>query len=620
MSSLDWIVKMDRFNNYLQKTCLVAGFLCLVLSCENRADYSEINVVDPIGQLESTYLKDLDACLAIIEQMKGEEDLDTLQTFYHQARAKFKEMEPVLSFHDINNYASLNAPNILKVEEEDQTDIKIREAKSFQSLEEEIYADQPDLERIHSAAEFIASRLELIKITTDLSHYKPYHILWLVRKQLVRTATTGVTGFDSPVLENSLEDAVLAFAKAEYYLFLYEDKFQHPALKDSWRRAFTAAVNDLKSTDFDSFDRYEFIQQHIDPMLAIWNETAADWEIQFPLELAMSNEATHLFGKESLSPDYFADHQVGQLKKEQVNLGRMLFNDTSLSADGSMSCASCHVADLAFSDGKKTPKGLDRNSPGLTYAAYQRGFFYDKRSGSLEGQIISVIENEKEFHSDLRQFVGSIANEQKYVQAFANSYKSKIDERSVRRAIADYVRSLTDWDSRFDLSIRGEIDDLTQAEINGFNLFMGKAKCATCHFAPVFNGTVPPDYLDTEIEHLGVPEKADWENAIIDSDPGRYTVFKTSSRKHFFKTPSIRNIALTAPYMHNGVYQTLEEVVKFYNLGGGYGIGITDQEFQTLPPDPLDLTEKEQSDLISFMKSLTDARYNSHTSINPKAL
>jgi cytochrome c peroxidase len=115
--------------------------------------------------------------------------------------------------------------------------------------------------------------------------------------------------------------------------------------------------------------------------------------------------------------------------------------------------------------------------------------------------------------------------------------------------------------------------------------------------------------METEMEHIGVPQIATTENATIDPDLGRFELFKTDNRKHFFKTPSIRNIALTAPYMHNGAYKTLEEVIEFYNLGGGYGIGITDQEFQTLPPDSLHLTTPEKTDLINFMKTLTDEAF-----------
>jgi cytochrome c peroxidase len=115
--------------------------------------------------------------------------------------------------------------------------------------------------------------------------------------------------------------------------------------------------------------------------------------------------------------------------------------------------------------------------------------------------------------------------------------------------------------------------------------------------------------METEMEHIGVPLIATTKNAIIDPDLGRFELFKTANRKHFFKTPSIRNIALTAPYMHNGAYKTLEEVIEFYNLGGGSGIGITDQEFQTLPADSLNLSTQEKTDLINFMKTLTDEEF-----------
>ena len=135
---------------------------------------------------------------------------------------------------------------------------------------------------------------------------------------------------------------------------------------------------------------------------------------------------------------------------------------------------------------------------------------------------------------------------------------------------------------------------------------MGKAKCATCHFAPVFNGTVPPAFEESELEVIGVPETIAWENAIIDSDLGRYDIFESPKKKFAFKTPTVRNTSKTGPYMHNGVYNSLEDVLKFYNLGGGNGIGIT-LENQTLPTDTLDLSEIEIQQLITFLNTLEDS-------------
>jgi cytochrome c peroxidase len=150
---------------------------------------------------------------------------------------------------------------------------------------------------------------------------------------------------------------------------------------------------------------------------------------------------------------------------------------------------------------------------------------------------------------------------------------------------------------------------LSEPARRGFNLFMGKAACGTCHFAPVFNGTVPPDYEDSESEVLGVPAAPVWKDAAIDPDMGRIANRRAAEHAPFnqyaFKTPTLRNIALTAPYMHNGVYQTLEEVMQFYNVGGGAGIGIVLPN-QTLPPDPLGLSKREIRDIIVFMEALTD--------------
>jgi cytochrome c peroxidase len=192
-----------------------------------------------------------------------------------------------------------------------------------------------------------------------------------------------------------------------------------------------------------------------------------------------------------------------------------------------------------------------------------------------------------------------------YKKKLTSLYKENKIGLNIRHAIASYIRTLNTFNSKFDKNIRGEENTLTEQEKRGFNLFAGKALCATCHFAPIFNGTVPPNFNDTELEFIGVPATTDTINAKISSDLGRYNLFKTAERKHFFKTPTIRNISKTAPYMHNGVYATLEEVLDFYNKGGGVGLGI-DPKYQTLPFDNLNLSKEEITAIIDFMKTLTD--------------
>src|SRR5690606_30564952 len=133
----------------------------------------------------------------------------------------------------------------------------------------------------------------------------------------------------------------------------------------------------------------------------------------------------------------------------------------------------------------------------------------------------------------------------------------------VANALASYVRSLAKPNSRFDQYMRGDDGALTDEEVDGFNLFMGKAKCATCHFVPLFNGITPPKYTESEAEVIGVPKSL--TDSIVDPDNGWYDVIGTDSYRHAFKTPTVRNVDRTAPYMHNGVYETLEDVMEFYN-------------------------------------------------------
>ncbi len=134
---------------------------------------------------------------------------------------------------------------------------------------------------------------------------------------------------------------------------------------------------------------------------------------------------------------------------------------------------------------------------------------------------------------------------------------------------------------------------------------MGKAKCGSCHFAPLFNGTQSPLFSKSEAEVLGVPAQADTANAVLDEDPGRFILNPYPQYRYAFKTTTLRNVAKTAPYMHNGVYKSLEEVMDFYNRGGGAGIGI-ELDNQTLSPEPLNLSKKEIREIIAFLKTLND--------------
>jgi cytochrome c peroxidase len=220
---------------------------------------------------------------------------------------------------------------------------------------------------------------------------------------------------------------------------------------------------------------------------------------------------------------------------------------------------------------------LPRNTPGLLYACYQYSQFWDGKAKSLEEQITTVMHSKQEMDvvddSVLHRLPGM-----------------KMD--TIVNALAAYIRTLAPFNSPFDQYMNGDHTALNAQQKKGYNLFMGKAQCGTCHFAPVFNGLTPPLYNRTEFEILGTP----------DDDEGRFSFYKIDFYKGAFKTPTVRNAAATAPYMHHGAYGTMEEVIDFYNKGG------LRRPNQTLSATPLNLDEVEKKAIIAFMEGLNDVK------------
>jgi cytochrome c peroxidase len=283
------------------------------------------------------------------------------------------------------------------------------------------------------------------------------------------------------------------------------------------------------------------------------------------------------------------------------------------------------MPDKAFTDGLPVSRSflkesmLERNAPGLLNAVLQKKLFHDGRSFSFENQASEVLNNPDEMHADFSKVAIKLNQSTQYKDLFRSAFHdtpdSVITGRSILMAIAEYERSLIALNSRFDRTIRGHANLMSDDEKTGFNLFVGKADCASCHFIPLFNGTVPPEYVESEMEVLGVPGNADLDHPVKDKDPGRAAIIPMPMYNGSFKTPTLRNVELSGPYMHNGIFQTLEEVIEFYDRGGGLGIGL-DVPNQTLIPDSLRLTDKEKTQLVKFLKSLTDTVNTTFSTIN----
>jgi cytochrome c peroxidase len=442
----------------------------------------------------------------------------------------------------------------------------------------------------------------------------PRHMREMVQHELIRIGVLGVTGFDAPVSFRSIVEAVNALEGIRSLLnaYSYGDR-SLPANRAYEARMDSAIAFLQRHRDFEEFDRLTFLRDRLGPLSEELRSipeppSAEDSVFSRPFNGTMSD----LLKGKGFDPDAYAAFAESKSTPSKVELGRILFSDKSLSRASTMSCATCHRPELSFTDGlpkadiKVHGGAVRRNTPTLYYSALQPVQFHDMRSLALEDQIADVMMNDREFSLPPAEAAAKILRDQGKREAVEKAFGSdSLDGYRIRNAIAAYVRTLNPFNSRFDAYMKGEGGSLTEEEKKGFNLFAGKAKCATCHFIPIFNGTVPPFYGKAESEVIGVPARPVWSRATIDPDSGRYVLNRLDPLLYSFKTPGIRNIENTAPYMHNGIYKTMEEVVRFYQVGGGVGIGI-DLPWQTLPFDSLTLTPSDSRALVAFMRSLTD--------------
>jgi cytochrome c peroxidase len=302
---------------------------------------------------------------------------------------------------------------------------------------------------------------------------------------------------------------------------------------------------------------------------------------------------------------------------QRIELGRLLFFDPILSGNQRVSCGSCHHPDAAMGDGLPVgaalgdPAGgeLPRSSPTIFNARFQHSQFWDGRAGSLEDLAAQPIANQRELASSVPQVLTRLQGVPEYVQRFSDAYGA-LDEHALRRAIAAFVREVTANDAPVDRYLAGDEAALSARARAGFGLFFGKARCSRCHYLPLFAGTEGPSFSTTEFRVTGVPERGSAPLRMT-TDRGRAAVEGQSDPvfEHAFKAPTLRNIAQTAPYMHNGALKTLEEVVDFYNTVTSpslRGYEVPGLDF-VLALGPIDLSADEKGALVAFLREgLTD--------------
>ena len=277
----------------------------------------------------------------------------------------------------------------------------------------------------------------------------------------------------------------------------------------------------------------------------------------------------------------------------RVALGKALFFDPRLSGNGASSCASCHNPSLGWSDGLKTAVGfggvvLGRATPTIVNTAFNTQFMWAGRKKSLEDQALGPMKAADEMNTDFPAVIARLSSIAGYRALFEKAYPGEtIGEETIAKALAAYERSIVSRDSAFDRWLAGDTRALTPEQYRGYKVFAdpAKANCAACHSGP--------NFTDNGFHNIGI------RTAGANPDLGRFNIRKVASMKGAFKTPTLRDVELTAPYFHDGSAATLREVVDHYDRGGD------DRSNLSADMKPLKLSEQEKNDLVAFLRALT---------------
>lgn len=282
----------------------------------------------------------------------------------------------------------------------------------------------------------------------------------------------------------------------------------------------------------------------------------------------------------------------------KAQLGEQLFFDNVLSKDKTLSCASCHLPQYAFADTVAFSKGINgtpttRNTPTITNLSGRPNYFWDGRAATLEEQALQPIISPAEMGLPIQEAVTRLNADAVYQQAFQQVFNSPVTEKHLLQAIAAFERTLETANSPYDRYINGDDHAMPPEAIRGRLLFIGKANCNNCHSGE--------DFTADRFKNIGL---YNGKNLL---DAGRFDATRDTAHRGFFKVPGLRNVAVTAPYMHNGMFKTLRQVIEYYNKPDAV---IHDGINRDLSLNaPLNLTELEVSDLEAFLVALTDDRF-----------
>ena len=540
-------------------------------------------------------------------------------------RLKLKAVDFWLRYLEPIEYKKINGP--LPVEWETEVFEKFeapykREGAGLTLAElylQEKNIDRNELIRLIKSSEKATEMFLLDSISQLLNSYD--HFFLCNRLFLLNLAAIYTTGFECPDPSNIIPELIHLLENTSDIYQAYNQAFPKTPLSAAYTELFLQSTEFVRTqrADVNEFNHFVFIKDYVNPLFAMNQQMIRTYKVKSSSynDYSLSNQSTSIFDKSMFRGQdpkgifYSINDEVTlhEIKKT----GKLLFYDPILSANLKRSCASCHKPEQYFTDtiattalGFDKTESLPRNTPSLLNITYNHLVNLDGKHFNLQDQAKAVITSQSEMGGGGSDVLSRVLSCEEYKNAFRKfarltPFSRDISMDHIVSAITLYLGGFSGYYSSFDEAMN-EKKMISPEAIQGFNLFMGKAQCGTCHFVPHFNGVKPP-YVGSEFEVLGVPLDTAYKQ--LSSDEGRHQVNPSVETLNAFRTGTIRNASHTAPYMHNGVFRTLREVMDFYNAGGGAG-RLLPVSNQTLSSDSLRLSESEITAVIRFIESLNE--------------
>ena len=556
---------------------------------------------------------------------RSNEEIEKIRAEINRTRDQLKEMDFWFRYLEPTVYKKINGP--LPVEWETEVFEKFEKPYKREGAGltlAALYTEEEGFEK-DSLLQLVRASLQATEtyaadsITRNL---KTYHHFYLCNRLfLLNLAAIYTTGFECPDTSRIIPELHLLMNDVLTTYQSFNASFPTTPLNDTYLSLYSDAIDFVSKQpqQFSSFDHFSFIQNYVNPLFALNQQSIRDYKVfsRSFVDYTLNKTNNSIFDKKlynGLNPKgIFLRVEDEKVLSEIDKVGKLLFYDPILSGNNKRSCASCHKPTEYFTD-TVSPGSLQynqkdflpRNSPTLINVVYNHLAMLDGHHISLQNQAKAVITGASELNCDEKGLLQKVLSCADYKNVFKKllaytPQETEINFDHIVSAITFYYSKYSRYYAPFDEAMNKN-KNISPGVKNGFNLFMSKAQCATCHFVPQFNGVKPP-FVSSEFEVLGVP--ADTAFKQLSPDKGRYEVNPAVETMNAFRTGSLRNTEHTAPYMHNGVFKTMKEVIDFYDAGGGAGRGLKVSN-QTLSSDSLHLTAREKEDIIQFLQSLNE--------------